>query len=75
MTDIMQGWKQSRFIIAPNDLVDDGVKLIVLTDYNFWADNIGELINWCADNNATTEGMTVVIGDETTLTHFVLRWS
>jgi hypothetical protein len=75
MTDIMQGWKESRFIIAPSDLVEDDARLVVLTDYNFWSEHISELINWCVINNATTEGMTVAFGDDATLLLFVLRWS
>jgi len=75
MTDIMQDWKKNRFIIAPPDLVEGNERIVVLTDYNFWSDCIGELINWCENHNATTQGMTVTFGDEATLTLFVLRWS
>jgi len=75
MTDIMQEWKNSRFIIAPSELVDDGAILIVLSDFRFWSEHSDELDAWCAEHNARTEGMTVVVFDEVTLTHFVLRWS
>jgi hypothetical protein len=73
--DIFQTWKENRFIVAPIDLVDDGVILIVLSDYKFWADNTDQLIAWCKDRNANVQGMTVVLGDEQTLTEFLLRWA
>lgn len=76
MTDVFKEWKKQRFIIAPSELlVDADEKLIVLTDYRFWAENIDELIEWCSERNAHNEGMTVVFGDEITLMEFVLRWS
>lgn len=71
--DLFAHWKQQRFIIAPAELVDKE-QLVVLTDYKFWSDHTDELIAWCNERNAVTEGMTVVFGDEVTLTEFVLRW-
>jgi hypothetical protein len=55
--------------------VDDGVHLIVLTDYRYWAQHTDELAAWCQARDSVTQGMTVVIKDEATLTEFVLRWS
>ena len=69
----MADWKKNRFIIADPELAD--ALLVILTDSKYWSEHIGELINWCADNNAKTEGLTVVFGDEMTLTQFVLKWS
>jgi hypothetical protein len=63
-----------RFIIAPDVLVDKE-KLVILVDYQYWADHVGELIEWCGERGAVTQGMTVVVPDEMTLTEFVLRWS
>ena len=73
--DVFAEWKQNRFIIAPRELVDDGVHLIVLTDYRYWAQHTDELAAWCQERDSVTQGMTVVIKDEATLTEFVLRWS
>lgn len=74
-TDAFEEWKRNRFVIAPQELVDDGVLLIVLADYNYWANHIDELTEWCSTRNAEIQGMTVVLRDEITLTEFVLRWS
>ena len=73
--DVFAEWKQNRFIIAPRELVDDGVYLIVLTDYRYWSLHTDELSAWCQARDSVTQGMTVVIKDEATLTEFVLRWS
>ena len=75
MTDIFEDWKKSRFIIAPRELVDDGVNLIVLSDYKYWADHIDELTKWCGERDAEVQGMTVAIHGDATLTEFLLRWS
>jgi hypothetical protein len=74
MTDIFQSWKENRFIIAPKVLVDEE-KLVILTDIQYWSGHHDELSSWCADRNAEVSGMTVVFGNEQTLTEFVLRWS
>jgi hypothetical protein len=74
MNDIFAHWKEQRFIIAPDDLVDNE-KLVILTDYNYWADNTDELIAWCQARNIVTQGMTVVFPNDVSLTEFVLRWS
>jgi len=75
MTDIFHSWKRNRFVIAAPELVDDGVILVVLSDYRFWADHMDELTAWCCIRDAQQQGMTVVFKDETTLTEFILRWS
>lgn len=72
--DIFHSWKENRYIIAPDELVDRE-KLVVLTDYNYWVDHTDELMDWCKANGAVTQGMTVVFPDEQTLMLFVLRWS
>jgi hypothetical protein len=74
MNDIFAHWKEQRFIIAPDDLVDNE-KLVILTDYNYWADNTDDLIAWCQERNVVTQGMTVVFPDDVSLMEFVLRWS
>ena len=73
MTDIFQHWKDNRFIIAPEALVDNE-KLVVLTDITYWTEHVDKLVKWCQERNAETQGMTVVFGDEKTLVEFVLTW-
>lgn len=72
--DVFQHWKENRFIIAPNELVDNE-KLVILIDHTYWVHHGTELFEWCSERNATTQGMTVVFGDEVTLLEFVLKWS
>jgi len=74
MTDIFQSWKENRFVIAPPELVDEE-QLVILTDYNFWIDQTDELVEWCRENGAVQQGMTVVIPNTEVLTLFCLRWS
>jgi hypothetical protein len=75
MTDIMQDWKDRRFVVADRALgFEDTV--VVLTDYQYWANHVDELIEWCrATPGITNEGMTVICRDERSLTLFLLRWS
>jgi len=73
-SDIFENWKNQRFIIAPEDLVDKE-KLVILTDYHYWGNCTDELVEWCEANGAITQGMTVVFPDSETLMLFVLRWA
>lgn len=73
--DIFQSWKDNRFIVAPRELVDDGVILIVLSDYQYWVDHTDELVAWCNARGAEQQGMTVVLRNEAMLTEFVLKWT
>jgi hypothetical protein len=75
MTDIMQAWKERRFIVAEDGLgfIDT---IVVLTDIEYWTAHIDELIVWCSSTpGVRNEGMTVVITDPEALTLFLLRWS
>lgn len=72
--DIFHSWKEQRFIVAPEALVDEE-KLVILTDFNYWAEHVDELKHWCLSNGAENQGMTVVFPDDETLMLFVLRWS
>jgi hypothetical protein len=74
MTDLFQGWKQDRFIIADDEYVVDGAHLVVLSDYRYWANHIDELVDWCKHNNAEIQGMTVVFKDKDSLLTFALKW-
>jgi hypothetical protein len=74
--DILEDWKRNRFILASKDLTETGNHLIVLTDIKYWAEHADDLVEWCKKNpRAYTQGMTVEIEDDKTLTHFILKWS
>ena len=73
--DVLADWKTSKFILADKDLTDTDKHVIVLTDVGYWVDHVDTLVDWCMTNNARTQGMTVEIDDDKTLTHFILRWS
>lgn len=65
-----------RFIVAPAELmIDDDEKLVILSDYRYWAKHLDELTEWCSERNVRIAGMTVVFGDAATLVEFVLKWS
>lgn len=64
---------KERFIIVPDMLVDEN-KMIILSDYNFWAEHEQELDDWCAKNNCSRTGMMVVAFDDVALTAFCLKW-
>lgn len=72
--DIFHSWKEHRFVIAPEVLVDRE-QLVILTDISYWLAQFDELKIWCDNNNCAMEGMTVVFPDEKTLAMFVLKWS
>ena len=74
MTDILQHWKENRFVIAGKDLTDDKC-LVILTDIPYWSKHMETLTAWCHDRDAVTSGMTVTFGSERTLLEFLLRWS
>ena len=74
--DILEDWKRNRFILASKDLTETKNHLIVLTDIKYWAEHADALVEWCKHNpKAQTQGMTVEISDDKTLTHFILKWS
>lgn len=77
MTDIFQSWKESRFIVAPKELVLDtnSAYTVILTDIAFWTEHADALKEWCWDRDAVNLGMTVDLGSERTLMEFVLKWS
>lgn len=74
--DILADWKKNKFILAPKDLTETDKHLIILTDIKYWAEHAVELKEWCEKTQgARTQGMTVEIFDDKTLTHFILEWS
>lgn len=79
MTDIMQDFKDRKFVIAPS-YISRGLPeptyghLVVMTDFSFWHDNFDDLMFWCADHDCQVKGMTIDIPNDETLTLFCLRW-
>jgi hypothetical protein len=75
--DVFASWKDNKkkFVVAESFLHDSPGHLIILSDYSFWAHHIGELQNWCEQNNCKVEGMTVVCETDQDLTAFILKWS
>ena len=63
-----------RFIVAPSDL-GFGSRLIILSDFGYWADHKAELVTWCEHNNAIQAGATVELATDQDLLMFILRWS
>ena len=47
---------------------------VILSDYQYWVEHEAELDQWCEENGARRQGMTVEMDDEI-LTVFLLRWS
>lgn len=74
MTDILADWKIKKFVVVDN-IESAGEILIVLTDFDFWVTNYGQLQQWCEDNTSKVAGMTVTIPNYTSLTAFMLKWS
>jgi hypothetical protein len=73
--DILAHWKTNRFVLADFELLSEPDRLIVLTDFKFWTNNLEELLAWCHQHGATVKGMTVEFDNEEQLTMFCLRWS
>lgn len=73
--DIFADWKRNRFIVGDNYLTNvPGKFLIVLTDLQFWSENIEKLNIWCQQYCCNHQGMTVIVPNDETLTLFNLRW-
>ena len=66
---------KQRFVIVPVDLLEGFENMIILSDYNFWADHEDELRQWCRVNGSSFVGMTVTVPNDQTLTAFCLRWA
>lgn len=74
--DVMAEFKNRRFIIAPDHLLDKpGDYLIILSDFEYWSDHYDELQVWVNDNQGHIQGMGLTLPDARTLTAFCLRWS
>jgi hypothetical protein len=68
----MQDWQKQRFVVLSELITDIGV---LLSDFNYWANNADKLAEWCENNNCRQEGMLVIFPDKQTLSLFCLRWS
>lgn len=74
--DIMAEFKNRRFIVAPNHLLDNpGEHVVILSDFEYWNDHYDELQDWVKQNNGFIQGMGLTLPDAPTLTAFCLRWS
>jgi hypothetical protein len=73
--DILADWKTSKFVLVDTRFHDGNEHIILLSDFNYWAENEPVLSKWCNQNNCRIEGMTVSIPDDKTLTMFMMRWS
>jgi len=74
-SDVFEDWRNHRYIVTPQHLLDQQEILIIMTDVNFWAEHVDQCIAWCYNHNCEIKGMTITIPDEATLTLFALRWS
>lgn len=72
---VFSGEKQ-RFIIADKLVAESlGKKyIIMLSHVGYWVNHYNELVEWCNNNNADVEGMTVNIHCDVSLTAFILKW-
>ena len=73
--DIFEAWKKEKFILVPQELLDDNETLVVLTDYMYWVKHEEELQQWCKQYNINIEGMCIVFPNPQTLTLFTLKLS
>jgi hypothetical protein len=62
-------------MIVPQELIPEGPSMVILTDYNYWADNIDYLNEWCKKHNTKVEGMVLLFHNAVDLTAFTLKWS
>jgi len=76
MTDLFKEWKEKRFVVYKDKLIDPNYEFcVVLTDNQYWIENNEALTKWCYNHNCTWTGMVVNIPDEKMLSWFILRWS
>ena len=71
MTDIMEGWRNQRYVTSDYD----GHTIVVLTDIAYWNEHYDQLVEWCDLNECDPVGMTVDISSSAALTAFALRWA
>lgn len=74
-TDIFANWKNKKFVVADYDLISEPDIVVILTDIEFWAQHVDELITWCEQNGGVIKGMTVGFDTNEQLMLFALRWA
>lgn len=72
--DVMAEYKAGRFVVADPSL-GFGTRLVVLSDFKFWADRLEALEAWCQLHGAVQKGATVEIPTDEALTLFILQWT
>jgi len=76
MTDLFKDWKEKRFVVNRDSLIEEGYEFfVVLTDFSFWIKNSDKLTAWCDRNQCKWTGMVISIPNETTMSLFILSWS
>lgn len=74
--DVMVEFKHSRFVVAPNYLLDNpGEHIVILCDFEYWNNHYDELESWIELHGGYIKGMGLTLPDAQTLTAFCLRWS
>ena len=73
--DIMAEFKNKKFVVVSEPLLDKDEYLVILTDIPYWADHEKELDNWCNQNGVSNQGMCLAFPDSKTMTLFTLKWS
>ena len=73
--DIMAEFKNKKFVVVSEPLLDKDEYLVILTDIPYWADHEKELDNWCNQNGVTLQGMCLAFPNPKTMTLFTLKWS
>ena len=73
--DIFHSWKHSRFVVADYELLNEPGIVIVLTEFEYWAQHTDELKAWCQEHGGQLKGMTVSLDTHEQLTLFALKWS
>ena len=74
--DVMAEFKNRRFIVAADHLLDQpGEHVVILSDFEYWNDHYNELEHWIQHNGGRIKGMGLTLPDAPTLTAFCLRWS
>ena len=69
----------SKFILTENflrtEFSTECSHIVLLVDYNYWADHLKDLQNWCKEYDCVHQGMTVAIKTPELYTLFVLQWA
>jgi hypothetical protein len=74
--DVFADWRNKKFVVTDKQIfeIEEG-HLIILIDYVFWEDHMGELEDWCQCNGGKIQGMTLTLPTDQVLSAFLLRWA